>query len=42
MFMLKWGLYPIKEYSWQTRETHRKAPRRHHNYHWVVMAAAVT
>jgi len=42
MFMLKWGLYPIKEYSWQTRETHHKAPRRHPNYLWVVMAAAVT
>jgi hypothetical protein len=42
MFMLKWGLYPIKEYSWQTRKTHHKAPRPPPNYLWVVMAEAVT
>jgi len=32
MYMLKWALHPIKEYAWQIRETHRKAPLRRHNY----------
>jgi hypothetical protein len=42
MFMLKWGLHPIKEHAWQIRETHHKAPHRRPNYRWVVTAAAGT
>ena len=42
MFMLQWDLHPIKEYAWQTRETHRKVPLRRPNYLSVVTVAAGT